>query len=76
MKFLALNIIKFYKKFISPALPQSCRFYPSCSEYAYTAIERFGFLKGSWLAIIRISKCQPFHKGGFDPVPECKKCIK
>jgi putative membrane protein insertion efficiency factor len=76
MKSLALFIIRFYQKFISPVLPPSCRFYPTCSHYAYTALERFGFFKGSWLAIKRISKCQPFHPGGFDPVPDCDKCIK
>ena len=74
MKTLAMLIIRFYQRFISPALPPSCRFYPTCSHYAYTALERFGFFKGGLLAIKRISKCQPFHPGGFDPVPESDKC--
>lgn len=70
MRKIALLIIKFYKKCISPFLPNACRFYPTCSEYAYTSIERFGIIKGSFLAIFRLAKCQPFHKGGVDLVPE------
>ncbi|MDT3739249.1 MAG: membrane protein insertion efficiency factor YidD [Candidatus Kapabacteria bacterium] len=76
MKKIILSVIGFYQRFISPALPPSCRFYPTCSHYAYTAVERFGFLKGSWLAVKRISKCHPFHSGGLDPVPECNNCSK
>ena len=64
--------IKLYQKVISPLTPPSCRFYPTCSHYGLEAIEKHGALKGSWLAISRISKCHPFHKGGFDPVPEKK----
>lgn len=74
MKLLILSVIKFYRKFISPALPPSCRFYPTCSQYAMTSVERFGPIKGSWLAVKRISKCHPFHAGGIDEVPECKNC--
>ena len=74
MKIIILSIIRFYRKFISPALPPSCRFYPTCSQYALTSVERFGTFKGSWLAVKRISKCHPFHPGGFDEVPECKNC--
>ena len=70
MKYLFIILIKFYKKFISPILPSSCRFYPTCSSYSLEAIEKYGAIKGGWLAIKRISKCHPFHKGGFDPVPE------
>lgn len=62
--------IKFYQKFISPILPPSCRFYPSCSNYAVEAVERFGIIKGSILAVWRILRCNPFCKGGFDYVPE------
>ncbi|MBQ7352628.1 MAG: membrane protein insertion efficiency factor YidD [Clostridia bacterium] len=62
--------IKAYKKFISPVLPKACRFTPTCSEYAIEAIERFGVVRGSMLASYRIMRCNPFSKGGYDPVPE------
>jgi len=61
--------IKFYKKFLSPLLPRSCRFYPTCSSYALQAIQKYGPGKGSWLAVKRIFRCHPFHPGGFDPLP-------
>ena len=70
MKKILMYIIKFYQKLISPLTPPSCRFYPTCSHYGLEAIEKHGAIKGSWLAIRRISKCHPFHEGGFDPVPE------
>ena len=70
MKIILMGIIKFYQKAISPLTPPSCRFYPTCSHYGLEAIEKHGALKGSWLAVRRISKCHPFHEGGFDPVPE------
>ncbi len=70
MKQLALLLIRFYQRFISPLSPAHCRFYPTCSAYAYTAIQRFGFFRGGWLALKRILKCHPFHPGGVDPVPE------
>jgi len=60
--------ILFYRRFISPFLPSSCRFYPSCSEYALEAIEKHGALKGFFLSLKRIIKCNPFHPGGYDPV--------
>lgn len=69
MRTLALGLIKFYREFISPALPPSCRFVPSCSEYAYQAIDRYGFWRGGWLAVRRIGRCHPFNPGGHDPVP-------
>ena len=69
MKRLFLAIIRFYQKAISPALPPSCRFTPSCSHYGYEAIEKHGLMKGGWLAIKRISRCHPFNSGGYDPVP-------
>jgi putative membrane protein insertion efficiency factor len=74
MKQIFMLIIRFYQKFISPMLPSSCRFYPTCSSYAYTALDRYGFFKGGWLAIKRISRCHPFNPGGIDPVPECDVC--
>jgi len=58
-----------YQRLISPLLPQSCRFYPSCSEYARQAILKHGLLKGSWLAMRRLARCHPLSEGGYDPVP-------
>lgn len=73
MKQLVLKIIRFYRKRISPLFPPTCRFYPTCSTYAVIAIERHGLLKGSFLAIRRLSKCNILFPGGFDPVPELKE---
>ncbi|NMB99966.1 MAG: membrane protein insertion efficiency factor YidD [Thermoanaerobaculaceae bacterium] len=70
MKFVILSLIKFYKVALSPILPPSCRFYPTCSEYAYQAISVFGVFKGSILAIKRILRCHPFCDGGYDPIPQ------
>ena len=70
LKVVLLGLIQFYKKAISPFTPSACRYTPTCSTYAKTAIERFGPLKGSWLAIKRISRCHPFGGHGYDPVPE------
>jgi putative membrane protein insertion efficiency factor len=69
MKKLLITFVKFYRKRISPLKPPSCRFIPTCSAYALEALEKYGALKGSWLALKRITKCHPFHKGGYDPVP-------
>ncbi len=69
LKRLALVVIRFYQRFISPLLGSNCRFYPTCSQYALEAIEKYGFFKGSWLALKRILRCHPFHPGGYDPVP-------
>ncbi len=66
--------IHFYRKFISPLTPPTCRFYPTCSQYALEAMEVHGAWKGSWLAVKRISKCHPFHPGGIDHVPHGGKC--
>ena len=67
---LLLLLIKFYRLILSPFLGNNCRFYPSCSEYAFEAIEKHGPFRGFYLAVKRIFKCHPFHKGGYDPVPE------
>ena len=70
MKKLVILLIQFYRLCISPFLPPMCRFQPTCSQYALTAIERFGLFKGGWIAIKRISSCHPWHIGGYDPVPD------
>lgn len=61
--------IRFYKRFISPLLPPACRFHPSCSSYALQALHKHGALRGVRLIVWRLLRCQPFHPGGFDPVP-------
>ena len=66
---LVAAVIRAYQRFISPALPSSCRFHPSCSQYALEAVTRYGAVRGSWLAARRLARCHPFHPGGFDPVP-------
>ena len=63
-------IIKFYKIFISPILPPSCKYYPTCSVYSIQAIKRFGLIRGGYLSAKRILSCNPFSNGGLDPVPE------
>ncbi|MCD8510938.1 MAG: membrane protein insertion efficiency factor YidD [Bacillus sp. (in: Bacteria)] len=70
MKLFFIGCIRFYQKYISRFTPPTCRFYPTCSHYGIEAINRFGIWKGTWLTIKRIAKCQPFHPGGIDPVPE------
>ena len=67
---VVLIAIRGYQLGISPLLGPRCRFYPSCSCYAATAVERYGVVKGSWLAARRLARCHPFNPGGFDPVPE------
>jgi hypothetical protein len=62
-------LLRIYQYAISPMLGRSCRFHPSCSEYAVEALQRHGALKGSWLAVRRIGRCHPWHPGGYDPVP-------
>lgn len=64
----ALALLHFYKRWISPLLPSACRFHPTCSEYMRDAIVAHGLLRGVWLGLRRLSKCHPFHEGGFDPV--------
>ncbi|ACZ10968.1 Putative membrane protein insertion efficiency factor [Sebaldella termitidis] len=68
MRKIFIFLIKFYQKAISPFLGRRCRFYPTCSEYTKQAVEKYGALKGLYLGLIRILKCHPFHKGGYDPL--------
>lgn len=70
MKALVLAAIRFYQRYVSPTLPPACRYQPTCSEYAYEAVERHGVVRGSWLAVRRLLRCHPLRAGGYDPVPE------
>ena len=69
MRAATLWMIRFYRRNISPLRAPCCRFIPTCSEYAMEAVEKYGALKGGWLALRRLLRCHPFHKGGYDPVP-------
>ena len=69
VKQVFLALLRCYKRWISPALPPSCRFTPTCSEYTYQTIDKYGAIRGGWLGIRRLSRCHPWHPGGYDPVP-------
>ena len=69
MKRLALALLVFYQKAVSPYLPSQCRFLPTCSQYSSQAISKHGALKGTWLTARRLARCNPFSRGGYDPVP-------
>jgi putative membrane protein insertion efficiency factor len=69
MKTIAMALIRLYQNTLSRVLPSTCRFYPSCSQYTYEAISRYGFWRGGWLGVKRIARCHPFNPGGYDPVP-------
>ncbi|NER19650.1 MAG: membrane protein insertion efficiency factor YidD [Symploca sp. SIO1C2] len=73
MKTLLIWLIRGYRTFISPLFPPTCRFQPTCSQYALEAVNRFGWWRGSCLAVRRISRCHPLHPGGYDPVPPVVK---
>ena len=73
MKRLLIRLVRFYQKGISPLKPPCCKYIPTYSQYAVEALERFGALKGTALAVWRILRCNPFSRGGYDPVPEKKK---
>ncbi len=75
MKYIFLGIIKLYRLTLSKILPPCCRFYPTCSQYGLTAVRRFGAVKGGYLTLWRIFRCNPFGKYGYDPVPE-KFCLR
>jgi putative membrane protein insertion efficiency factor len=68
MKFLVLGFLQLYKTLVSPFLPPACRFEPTCSVYMMEAVEKYGAIKGTWMGVKRILRCQPFCKGGYDPV--------
>jgi putative membrane protein insertion efficiency factor len=69
MKWAAIKLIEIYKRWISPGLPPSCRFVPTCSEYAMEALDRYGIVRGTGLALLRIARCNPLGGSGYDPVP-------
>jgi uncharacterized protein len=69
MKVILIGMVRLYKTYVSPFLPSACRFEPTCSEYAMEAMQKHGSLRGSGIAIYRVLRCQPFAKGGYDPVP-------
>jgi putative membrane protein insertion efficiency factor len=69
MRRVLVLLVRGYQVAISPILPASCRYYPSCSAYAVEALERHGALRGTWLAVRRVARCHPFRPGGYDPVP-------
>ena len=68
MKVFLINLVKLYRKFISPIKPATCRFYPTCSEYSLQSLEKYGAIKGSYISIKRILRCHPFNPGGYDPL--------
>jgi len=70
---VALQLLRLYKRYISPQLPPTCRFTPTCSVYTYQAIERYGVFRGGWLGLKRIGRCQPLFPGGYDPVPDLEE---
>ncbi|HYF80332.1 MAG TPA: membrane protein insertion efficiency factor YidD [Symbiobacteriaceae bacterium] len=70
MRILLMGLVRFYRRYLSPLKGgPTCRFHPTCSQYAYEALERHGAMKGTYLAVRRILRCHPFHPGGYDPVP-------
>lgn len=69
MKRMLMAMVRFYRAAISPLRPPCCRFYPTCSQYALEALEKYGAPKGGYLSVRRVLRCNPFHKGGYDPVP-------
>ena len=75
MKRVFLFLIRFYRRYISPCKRPCCRYFPTCSDYALTAVERFGAVRGGYLAVRRVLRCNPFSRGGYDPVPEWPSAV-
>lgn len=73
MRTVFMQLIRLYQRTLSRVLPPACRFYPSCSQYSYQAIERYGVRRGGWLAIKRVARCHPLNPGGYDPVPDLQE---
>ncbi|MFH5886096.1 membrane protein insertion efficiency factor YidD [Halalkalibaculum sp. DA3122] len=73
MKYLLIGLVRLYQLILSPYLPSSCRYHPTCSQYSIEALRKHGAIKGGWLTIKRIARCHPWSSGGFDPVPEPKQ---
>lgn len=69
MRALLLHLIRFYQRALSPLMGSSCRYYPTCSQYTFEAVEKYGAAQGAWMGLRRICRCHPWHPGGFDPVP-------
>ncbi|WP_374023644.1 membrane protein insertion efficiency factor YidD [Mycobacterium sp. HNNTM2301] len=65
-----IRVIQLYRHMVSPLRPATCRFVPTCSQYAVDALTEYGLVRGSWLAVVRLAKCGPWHRGGWDPIPE------
>lgn len=76
VKTFLIGIIRLYRVLISPLFPPSCRFQPTCSQYAIEAVQAFGIWQGAWLAVKRIIRCHPLHPGGYDPVPTKKESLE
>nr|WP_155769360.1 membrane protein insertion efficiency factor YidD [Mycobacterium asiaticum] len=69
-----IYLIQLYRHMVSPLRPATCRFIPTCSQYAVEALSEYGAIRGSWLAVARLAKCGPWHRGGWDPIPERRGC--
>ena len=67
-------LIQLYRHMVSPLRPPTCRFVPTCSQYAVDALTEYGLIRGSWLSVARLAKCGPWHRGGWDPIPERREC--
>ena len=69
MRRALIGLVRFYQRWVSPLTPPSCRYIPTCSAYAVEALEKYGALRGGWMAVSRVLRCNPLHRGGYDPVP-------